>query len=393
MRYSLATSTWNKEELKAIQKVIDSDRYTMGNNVKRFESESAAYFKSKFAVMVNSGSSANLLSVAALMYHSKYKLEFGDEVIVPAVSWSTTYSPLYLYRLRLKFVDVSLSSLNLDLDSIEEAIGPQTRAIYAVNLLGSPNDFERLRQICDKHNLVLIEDNCESMGATYKDKFTGTFGVCGSMSTFFSHHICTIEGGLVLTDDEEMYHILMSLRAHGWTRDLPKNSLIYKKSDSDFYELFRFILPGFNLRPTEISGALGIKQLKKLDDILVKRRQNAELFVNLFGSSEKFFIQKPDGNSSWFGFSLILKPEFAGQRDALVNFLAKHNIESRPIVAGNFLNNPVIKHMDYSVHNLLSNAEYLDKEGLFVGNNHADLTKEIHYLYNVTEQFFEQGKA
>lgn len=390
MRYNLATSTWDDEEIKAIQKVIDSDRFTMGAKVRQFEEESAAYFGSKFSVMVNSGSSANLLSVAATMYHSQNLLNPGDEVIVPAVSWSTTYFPLHQYGLKLKFVDISLDSLNIDIDKIKKAVGPKTKAIYAVNLLGLPNDFDELNKICYDHGLILLEDNCESMGATYDNKFTGTFGVCGSMSTFFSHHMCTIEGGLVLTDDEELYQILLSLRAHGWTRDLPKNSLIHQKSDNDFYELFRFILPGFNLRPTEISGALGTTQLKKLDNLLSVRRENAKLFIELFGNSDKFYIQKPTGDSSWFGFSLILKPEFTGRRNELASYLSKNNVECRPIVAGNFLNNPVVGYMNYEVHGELANAEYLDQNGLFVGNSHVSLINELNYLYGLTESFFNE---
>lgn len=390
MRYSLATSTWNQDEIEAIQEVIASNRFTMGEKVKQFEADSAQYFGSKFAVMTNSGSSANLLSVAAMIYHSKYKFNFGDEIIVPAVSWSTTYFPLNLYRLKLKFVDISLDSLNLDVDKLEEAIGPNTKCIYAVNLLGSSNNFDKLNKICLKHNLILLEDNCESMGATYNNQFTGTFGLSGSMSTFFSHHICTIEGGLILTDDEELYHILLSLRSHGWTRDLPKDSLIHQKSDNSFYELFRFILPGFNLRPTEISGALGIIQLKKLDDILLKRRENAKLFVELFGDSAEFYTQKPFGNSSWFGFSLILKPEFAGMRNKFVEYLSSNNIESRPIVAGNFVNNPVVRYMDHNIHGELTNAEYLDQNGLFVGNNHSDLNSELYYLRDICNKFFKR---
>lgn len=394
MRYSLATTTWDEKEIKAIHDVIDSNRFTMGDKVKQFELESANYFGSKYSVMVNSGSSANLLSVAALMYSSnnKLKLNKGDEVIVPAVSWSTTYYPLHQYGLKLKFVDISLDSLNINLDVLEDAITSDTKAIYAVNLLGAPNDFDRLTKICNEYNLVLLEDNCESMGASYKGRFTGTFGAVGSMSTFFSHHICTIEGGLVLTDDEELYQILQSLRAHGWTRELPKDNFISAKSDNDFYELFRFVLPGYNLRPTEISGALGLEQLKKLDNILDARWKNAHTFVELFKNSNEFFIQQPPDSmsgSSWFGFSLILKPEFAGKRNQLVKWLSNNNIESRPIVAGNFVNNPVIKYMEHQIHGQLTNAEYLDQNGLFVGNNHSDLTNEIYYLYDTLELFFK----
>lgn len=388
MKYSLATTTWNDAEIKAILGVITSDHYTMGEKVKQFEIDASSYFGSRYCVMSNSGSSANLLSVASLMYHSKRSLKPGDEVIVPAVSWSTTYYPLHQYGLKLKFVDISLDTLNIDTEQLEAAISRETKAIYAVNLLGNPNDFKKLKEICEKHNLILLEDNCESMGATYDGKYAGTFGVAGSMSTFFSHHICTIEGGLTLTDDEELYHILLSLRAHGWTRNLPKNSEIYQKSDSDFYELFRFVLPGYNLRPTEISGALGIEQLKKMPAILDMRRKNANLFIKMFNGSDKFIIQKANScDSSWFGFSLILKPELTGHRDSLVKYLIENNVECRPIVAGNFVNNPVIKYFNYSIHGMLTNAEYLDKNGLFIGNNDKDLTEELYYFNDLINKW------
>ena len=191
-KYSLATTTWDNKEIEAIHRVIDSDFYSMGKEVKAFEEEFAKLFGSKYAIMVNSGSSANLIAVGALMFSKKYNLQAGDEVIVPAVSWATTYTPLQQYGLKLKFVDIDLDTLNLDLDEVEKAIGEKTKAIFAVNLLGNPNDFDRLLDICEKNNLILIEDNCESMGATYNNKQAGTFGVMGTFSTFFSHHIATM---------------------------------------------------------------------------------------------------------------------------------------------------------------------------------------------------------
>ena len=163
--YPLSDDTLNKEEIEAIKEVIESRRFTMGPKTREFEDKFASYFGSKYAVMANSGSSANLISIASLIYSGRLKR--GDEVIVPAVSWSTTYFPLYQYGLKLKFIDIDINTLNIDVDQIENAISEQTKAIFAVNLLGNPNDFDRIIDICNKHNLLLIEDNCEAMGAKY----------------------------------------------------------------------------------------------------------------------------------------------------------------------------------------------------------------------------------
>ncbi len=265
MKYPLATATWDSAEYQALQDVISGGMFTMGPKVAQFEKDVASYIGSKYAVMVNSGSSANLLMVAALIYtkNSKLQLKPGDEVIVPAVSWSTTYYPLYQYGLKLKFVDIDLHTLNYDLDQLSAAVSSNTKAIMAVNLLGNPNDFSKIYQIIGNRQIVLIEDNCESLGAQFEGKMAGTFGVMGAFSSFFSHHISTMEGGLIVTDNEELYHVLVSLRAHGWTRNLPKeNHVCGTKSDDPFEASFRFVLPGYNVRPLEMSGLLELSRLK-----------------------------------------------------------------------------------------------------------------------------------
>ncbi len=386
INYPLATSTWDRREIEAIQKVIDKDTYTMGESVKTFESNFAKYIGSKYTVMVNSGSSANLLAVAALFYRKAEFLKKGDEVIVPAVSWSTTYYPLYQYGLKLKFVDIDLHTLNFDLKKLKDAISEKTAAIFAVNLLGNPNDFESIKNIIANRNIILIEDNCESMGAQYNSKYTGTFGLLGTFSTFFSHHMATMEGGLICTDDEELYHILLALRSHGWTRHLPKYNHISNKSDNWFEESFRFVLPGYNLRPVEMSGAIGIEQLKKLPDFLEKRRENALKFVQFFEKNPNFYIQKEIGASSWFGFSLIIKPDSHLNREDVIKVLTQNNIDSRPIVTGNFTKNEVLNFFDYEIYGEMVNAQYLDSHGFFVGNHQMDLTKEINHLVDVLEK-------
>ncbi|MBL8994610.1 MAG: aminotransferase class I/II-fold pyridoxal phosphate-dependent enzyme, partial [Spirochaetia bacterium] len=237
--YELAALTWGKEEKSALARVIKSGKFTMGENVKKFEEQFASFFGRKYAVMANSGSSANLLGVAALFFRKDNPLKRGDEVIVPCISWATTFYPLHQYGLKLRFVDVDLETLNYNTSALEKAVTPATRMIVAVSILGNPCDFDPILALCKKHNLILFEDNCESLGARYKGRYTGSFGLISTFSTFFSHHIATMEGGLVTTDDKELYNLFRSLRNHGWTRDQEPDSPVYKKSDNDFYEAYR----------------------------------------------------------------------------------------------------------------------------------------------------------
>lgn len=382
-KYPLATATWDDAEYQALQDVITSGMFTMGPKVAQFERDFAHYIGSKYAVMVNSGSSANLLMVAALFYTKNpcLKLSPGDEVIVPAVSWGTTYYPLYQYGLKIKFVDIDLDTLNYDLEQLELAVSDMTRAIMVVNLLGNPNDFLAIKDIVGDREIIVIEDNCESLGAEFEGKKAGTFGVMGSFSSFFSHHISTMEGGLIVTDDEELYHILLSLRAHGWTRNLPKeNHVCGTKGDDPFEESFRFVLPGYNVRPLEISGALGIEQVKKLPMLIEERRKNGALMQQVFKSHPDLLIQKEIGQSSWFGFSLVIKPRSKLNRKEMIKRLIDLGFECRPIVAGNFAKSEVIKYFNSELHGQLTNAEHIDQNGLFIGNHHYSIADAIEVL-------------
>lgn len=386
--YPLATSSWDSDEYESIQRVIDSGMFSMGLEVQTFEAEFASYFGSKYAVMSNSGSSANLLMVAALFYTKTNPLQPGDEVIVPAVSWSTTYYPLHQYGLKLKFVDIDLETLNYDIRQLEAAISDKTRLIMAVNLLGNPNDFDQIKRMVFKRNIYVIEDNCESMGAEYCGKMAGTFGVMGSFSSFFSHHISTMEGGITITDNEELYHIMLSLRAHGWTRNLPdKNLVCGDKSTNPFEESFRFVLPGYNLRPLEFSGAIGRVQLKKLTEILDGRRENAKKFIEIIKNKKSFSFQKEIGKSSWFGFAIMLTNQSNVSRKQVLEIFRECGIDVRPIVAGNFVKNEVTQYFNYEVHEKLVNADYVDKNGFFIGNHHYQMIDEFIALEKALEKF------
>ena len=379
MTYPLAFSTWGKEEVQAIQRVIDSDMYTMGKHVKQFEKEFAEAFGSPHAVMVNSGSSANLLMLSLL----KWKYKLSGDIIVPVVGWATTYFPISQNGFKLNFVDVDPYTWNIDVDKIEQAITPNTCAIMPVNLLGNSCDYNSIKDICEKHNLLLIEDNCESMGAKYSNNYTGTIGLAGSFSFFFSHHIQTMEGGMVLCKNKDDADYMRSLRAHGWVRDLPADSHLYKKTGNAFDDNFVFATPGYNVRPLEMSGAIGSEQLKKWGSIMKTRNENASHFINLFMGQTWCRIQHTIGISSWFTFGIVLDGELKGRRAEVVKALDEAGIQNRPLASRNFLKQPVMRDLDYIDNKDYSAADDIHDNGFFVGNGSVPIKSQIDKLYEV----------
>ena len=383
IKYPLAFSTWGNEEVEAIQKVIDTDMYTMGKHVKQFEEEFAEHFGSPHAVMVNSGSSANLLMLSLLKW--KYKLT-GD-VIVPVVGWATTYFPVVQNGFRLKFVDVNPNTWNIDVDKLKDAIDSNTCAIMAVNLLGNSCDYTKIKQLCDENNIKLIEDNCESMGAMHDGKHTGTIGLAGSFSFFFSHHIQTMEGGMVLCQNEDDAQYMRSLRAHGWVRDLPADSPLYKKTGNAFDDNFIFATPGYNIRPLEMSGAIGSVQLKKWPLIEQTRMDNAKHFLDLFKEKPWCRIQQTVGHSSWFTFGIVLDGVLKGRRAEIIKALDEAGIQNRPLASRNFLKQPVMRDLNHVVSGDMSAADDIHDNGFFVGNGSKNIIEELDLLYSTIIKF------
>jgi CDP-6-deoxy-D-xylo-4-hexulose-3-dehydrase len=385
MFYELTAPTWGPEEIEAIQRVIRSGQFTMGPEVAAFEQEFAAYFGMKHGVMVNSGSSANLVAVATLFYKRERPLRAGDEAIVPAISWATTYSPLQQYGMKLRFVDVEVETLNMNVRHLEKALTPRTKLIVAVSILGNPAALDEIRAFADKHGLYLLEDNCESADAELNGRKTGTFGHINTFSFFYSHHVSTMEGGMALTNDEELMHLLRSMRAHGWTRDIPTNSPLFERKDNEHFEAYRFILPGYNVRPLEFSAAAGREQLKKLPEMTARRRENLALFQRLFSGDRRFIIQRENGKSSSFSFTIILNPEMNIDRDRVFTALRNADIGFRMITGGCYPSHDVIRHFDYELVGDIPNARLAHTQGFFVGNCPADLTPQISRLHEVLE--------
>lgn len=387
--YSLASKSWNETEYQAMMGVLSGDYYKMGAVCKKFEQDYAKWTGIKYAVFCNSGSSANLLALAAVRYDPRHKSDQRNEIIVPAVSWSTTYYPVTQLGYTPVFADVSAKTFNLSIEDVERKITPNTKAIFAVNLLGNPCDFDALKSLCSKYNLILLEDNCESMGAEYKGRKTGCHGHIGTHSTFFSHHISTMEGGICVTDDEFTFELIKSLRTHGWVRDVENKELFYKyfeKPESELYEFFHFVLPGYNFRPTEVQGALGIEQVKKLDGFIETRIKNIRYFESALKElNVDIHLQQeqPNGKSSWFGFGLLCPHQEA--RNSLVQTLNKNEIECRPIVSGNMLRQPVFA--QFATPEDFPGAEKIHECGLMIGNHQFPIQNQIDYFISTLKEF------
>jgi len=335
-RHGLAETSWDAAEVEAACAVLRSGQTTMGEITREYERRFAAYIGTQYAVACNSGSSANLLMVAA------WTLRYGRGiVIVPAIGWATSYAPFQQYGWRLRFVDVDRETLNYDLAALWRANeSDDADLVLAINLLGNANEFHGFPR-----RVRVIEDNCEALGAEYGNRRTGSLGEMASHSTFFSHHISTMEGGMVTTNDRHFRDLLLALRSHGWTRHLPDDNVFGVKPGK-----FDFLFPGYNVRPTEISSAIGLHQLDKLPRLIAQRRENAARFP--------LQTQKEIGRSSWFGFAVFGDDVTKVERTC----------ETRPIVTGNFLRSPSIRWYDHEVCGGTPNADWLHDHGVMIGN-------------------------
>ena len=361
IKFPTATSTWGEEELDAINGVLKSGRMTMGEKTEEFEEAYARYIGTKYCVAVNSGSSANLLMVAA------YTLLCGaGTVIVPSIAWATSYAPFQQYGWKLKFVDVDRNTLNYDIAALKNAYSAED-VILAVNLLGNPNDFDRFPNRWLGSSFIL-EDNCESMGASYRGDMCGSIGLMGSHSTYFAHHMCTMEGGMITTDDQFLYEMLISLRSHGWTRHFKEGNLHGVKP-----EKFSFIYPGYNVRPTDLQCAIGLAQLKKLPDFVATRHKN-QINFREYAKKRGWGCQvEPEGGySSSFGCAL-----FTPDVENVKKEFDANGIDYRPIMTGDFTKSPSIKYYDHQVYGDLPNTKWVEENGIFVGNHHTPIDWSI----------------
>lgn len=362
-----------------------TQRYTQFTEVKKFENAWSQWQGCKYSVFVNSGSSANLVILDLLKEF--YKWQNGDEIIVPVVTWPTDISSVLQFGLKPVFVDVNLQDLSFDYDDLEKKISSKTRAIFLTHLLGIPADIEKIKKIIVKKNIQLIEDCCESHGATINGKKIGNFGICSSFSFYWGHHISTVEGGMICTDDEKIYKLAILKRSHGLARELPKKyHPYYKRRYKDIDFRFLFLTSGFNVRNTELGAVLGLTQLQHLDRYIAIRNNNYKKFTNTLSSYRNFFlIPYKDGLSS-FVLPFFLKHN--KDKENLQKYLTNKDIESRPIVAGNLLKQPFLK--SFSVPDKFPNANFIHTNGFYIGNNQFVDKIRLDYLKNVLDEFFQK---
>lgn len=386
----LSRPTYGAEEVIESLESLLSTWVTMGDKVQQFESGWSEYTGSNHGVMVNSGSSANLLALKAL---EGSVIEPGDEVIVPAVSWSTSVFPILDIDAKPVLVDVNSETYTIDIDAAEEAITEKTSAILPVHLLGNPCDMDALVELCEEHDLALIEDCCEAHGAKYDGQHVGSFGDMGTFSFFFSHHISTIEGGMVVTDSEDYLEKLRMSRAHGWVREVDDPEK-YVESNPEIDEKFLFASTGYNLRPTEIQGGFGIHQLDRIHGFLETRRSNAEYLNEKLSEYPEIFSlleELPKGECSWFAYPILIKEDAPITRDNLKAYLESQNIETRPILAGNMARQPVFETIPHRVNGDLNNAENIHKNGFFIGNHHEISDEKLKYIWSCITNFLESN--
>jgi CDP-6-deoxy-D-xylo-4-hexulose-3-dehydrase len=388
----LHESTTGADEIYAAVETILSTYTTMGKKVRAFEEQYADYTGTQYSVMSNSGSSANLLSIAVLSNpHTKDFLRPGDEVLVPALSWSTTIWPIVQHNLIPVVVDCDIQSFNLDMNKLESAIGPKTRAIMLVHVYGNPCNMDAILTIAKKYNLWIIEDCCEAMGATYANKAVGSFGHIGNFSFFFSHHISTLEGGISVTNDFNLAETMRILRAHGWSREADDHQK-YVEKYPNIDPRFIFINLGYNLRPTEVNAAMGQHQLLKLDHYIDSRRDTAAYFLQHLKKYEDYFgfqQETPQGKHVWFGFPLLVKPTAPFNVKEITSYLQNHRIETRPIIAGNMARHPAFNMFEHRIGSDLSAADTVMHQGFAIACHHAlDMQAKEHVIH-VIDSFIQ----
>ena len=359
---------------KLIEWLQAEPQLTQGEKVKEFEKAWSEYTGVKYSVYVNSGSSANLLMLYALKHDRKLK---NSHIVVPALSWATTVSPVIQLGLQPIFCDCNMENLGVDLKHLENIFRKHKPAcLMLVQALGFMNDMGIIKDLCKKYDVILLEDSCETVGTEYKGKKSGSFGLMSSFSFYFSHHVTTIEGGMVCTNDKNMYELLVMLRAHGWVRDVKKKFTTYKVNE--FKKLYTFYVPGFNLRGTDLHAFIGLNQLENIDDMVSKRNSNYKLYCELFKDIN--MLKLPEfGVISNFAYPLVFYKE-REKRNVIKKL--KDIVEIRPIISGNMANQPFIIESSSIVKDII-NAEIVDKNGIYLPNHTGigeDEIKEIARL-------------
>ena len=390
MKLELTASTIGKEEISEVNASLCSGFVTMGAKVEIFEKQFAEYIGSYHAVMVNSGSSANLL----MMKQIALLLKPGSKVLVPALSWSTTYWPVVQSGLTPVLMDIDVETLNIGHEQLDKALNahPDAKAIIVAHIMGNPSS------LCDRDKdqcpILMVEDSCETLGSTIRGQKTGKIGKIGTFSFFYSHHMTTIEGGMIVTDIIQWAEWFRVMRSHGWSRGMTQKGF-HKEWESrapDIDPRFLFIGEGYNLRPTELNAAIGIHQLAKLDSMNTARREvekKMRAVVEPYGDLIKPIRITDGADAALFAFPVLMNDR--GARNGFSRHLEANGIQTRPIVAGTLARHPAMK--DVQTAGPLTNADRVANCGLYWGLHPHVTDEQLHHLEQNIKGFYSREDA
>jgi CDP-6-deoxy-D-xylo-4-hexulose-3-dehydrase len=373
-----------KEKKKLAKFILKTNRFTQFKEVKNFEEKYSKWQGCKYSVFVNSGSSANLLIIQAAK--EIYKWKSDDEIIVPSVTWPTTITPVIQSNLKPIFVDCNLEDFSFDYEQLKKKISKKTKAIFVAHIIGFPANIQKIKKIIKNRNIMIFEDSCESQGAKFNNKKVGNFGVASSFSFYWGHHMTTIEGGMICTNNKNFYHICLLKRSHGLARELP--SELHKNISRNYPNnnfKFLFLNSGFNLRNTEINAHLGNFQLPMLNKWINIRNRNYKYFYEVCNKFKKYLIINKNKGISSFVLPFIFRNKLLR-----INFekeLKKQRIESRPFIAGNLLRQPFLK--NYLVSDCV-NADFLHTNAIYIGNNQFVTMGRLKKLEIILRNFFKK---
>lgn len=363
-----------------IQWLSTYPRLTKGEQTIKFEKEFSKWIGCKYSIFVNSGSSANLLMIYALKIMNKLK---NKKICVPSLCWATDLSPILQFDMEPLLVDCNLDNLSVDLNHLEEIFINETpSALILVSVLGLSPDMNKIVELCNKYDVILLEDNCESQGTMYQNIKLGNFGLMSSFSTYFGHTMSTIEGGLITTNDEDIYNVLLQLRSHGWDRDLSKEKQTELRKENnvdDFSALYTFYIPGFNLRSTDLQAQIGLHQLTKVDNMIENRYKNFLYYKSKL--QDKIWFPKTIDLSYTSSFAIPIICDSLESKNKLVDELTKNNISCRPLISGSMGTQPFYTNI-YGP-NLLPNCSILDERGIYIPNHDKMNTEDIDIICRI----------
>ena len=378
----LVSDTIDRQDINALVEWLQQDpipRLTKGELTKQLESKWAKKIGTKYSVFVNSGSSSILLTLATLKETNRLK---NLKIVVPSLSWATDVSSPMLLGYDVMMCDCNLSDLSCDLEALEvifERENPST--FILVSPLGLVPNMEKVVDLCKKYDVILLEDVCESMGSKYRDDYLGSFGFASFYSMYFGHHLSTIEGGFINTNDEGFYHQMLMMRSHGWDRDLPphvQQDLRESYKCSDFDGLYNFYLPGMNLRSTDLQAFIGLRAIDKLDEYSSKRRENFKYYISKLKTNQLHLQEKIEDYVSSFAIPIVHP-----SREDIIRDLQDEGVEVRPLIAGNMANKPMWK----GNRTGFDNCELIDKQGFYIPNHQDLLKKDMDKIINIINEY------